>query len=99
MLESMIVAAPVGRYRPAFGRKILGQLDDLIDELHARHAHAQAKDALQLFKFAAVHFNITDLFKTQNLGEKLDGSVQIGDRHADIFYGLDELGEGEGIKN
>ena len=92
MLERMIVTAPVRRDRPSFRREILRQLDRLIAELHARDTHTQAEETLQLLVFLlAMHFDVADFLKAQNLGKKFHGSVYVRNRHADRFDGFHEL--------
>jgi hypothetical protein len=91
VLKRVIVTAPVRRDRPSFRREILDQLDRLIAELHARDTHTQAEETLQLLVFLAVHFDVDDFLKAQNLGKKFHGSVYVRNRHADRFKGFHEL--------
>src|SRR5262245_6893803 len=45
MLEPAVVSARLRRERPSTGRKIFGELDELVAESHAHDSHTQAKDA------------------------------------------------------
>src|SRR6266850_2254579 len=91
VLKRKIVTAPIGGNGSALRSEILRQLDYLIAELHARDAHAQTEDALQLLVFRAVHFDVADLLKAQHFGKKFHRTIDIRNRHADGIDGFHDL--------
>jgi len=47
VLEPSVVAPRVGGHRSPARREVLGELEHLVAEPHAHHAHAEPDDALQ----------------------------------------------------
>jgi hypothetical protein len=71
MLKPAVVTARIQGHRTTAWRQELGQVEELLAQLHSDDPRAQPEDAIQTLGLRAGHFNIGHLLEGKYLGIEL----------------------------